>query len=67
MLEGERVYRPSPRGLMLIPLFVGALIRTLLPRTFTDHNAVVEKSFTGGFLTGAMPFLGLLRMPRLHD
>lgn len=43
--------------MMLIPLLIGALIRTLFPATFSVDNAVFSKSFTGGLLTGAIPLL----------
>jgi len=44
-----------PGGMMLLPLLIGAIIRTLLPHL--DKNVVFKSSFTGGLLTGAMPLL----------
>ncbi len=46
-----------PGGMMLFPLFIGAVIRTLVPTAFSGDDAVFQKSFTGGPLTGAIPLL----------
>jgi 2-keto-3-deoxygluconate permease len=42
---------------MLVPLCFGALLRTFFPHVFADTNTVFRTSFTGGLLTGAVPFL----------
>lgn len=44
-----------PGGMMLIPLLIGAIIRTFFPGIF-DMPAF-KSSFTGGLLTGAGPLL----------
>lgn len=46
-----------PGGMMLVPLFFGALLRTLFPHVFAADNTVFRTSFTGGLFTGAVPFL----------
>ncbi len=42
---------------MIVPLFIGALLRTLFPHIFDKGNTIFQTSFTGGLLTGAVPFL----------
>ena len=44
-----------PGGMMLIPLLIGAVIRTIFPAL--DKNPVFASSFTGGLFTGALPLL----------
>jgi 2-keto-3-deoxygluconate permease len=44
-----------PGGMMLIPLLIGAIIRTLFPSLFDLPS--FKSSFTGGLLTGAGPLL----------
>jgi 2-keto-3-deoxygluconate permease len=46
-----------PGGMMLVPLCIGALLRTLWPNLFASDNTLFRTSFTGGLLTGAVPFL----------
>ena len=46
-----------PGGMMIVPLFLGALLRTVFPHIFDKGNTVFQTSFTGGLLTGAVPFL----------
>lgn len=46
-----------PGGMMLVPLLVGAILRTVFPAVFAADNTVFRTSFTGGLLTGAVPFL----------
>lgn len=43
-----------PGGLMLVPLFLGATIRTFAPNTGKDFG-----SFTNGMLTGTVPILAV--------
>ncbi|MED2967327.1 2-keto-3-deoxygluconate permease [Bacillus subtilis] len=45
-----------PAGLMLVPLFIGSLIRTLFPEAFESQT--FTHSFTGGLLTGTTALLG---------
>lgn len=44
-----------PGGMMIIPLFLGAIIRTLVPSLF--QSTTFQSSFTGGLLTGILPLL----------
>lgn len=46
-----------PGGMMLLPLFFGGLLRTLFPHVFAADNTILRTSFTGGPMTGAVPFL----------
>ncbi|HEY0209400.1 2-keto-3-deoxygluconate transporter [Acerihabitans sp.] len=43
-----------PGGLMLVPLFIGALVNTFYP-----HAGAYLGSFTNGILTGTVPILGV--------
>jgi 2-keto-3-deoxygluconate permease len=43
--------------MMLVPLCIGALLRTFWPNVFASDNTIFRTSFTGGLLTGAVPFL----------
>ncbi|PLS06126.1 2-keto-3-deoxygluconate permease [Bacillus halotolerans] len=45
-----------PAGLMLVPLFIGSMIRTLFPEAFESQT--FTHSFTGGLLTGTTALLG---------
>lgn len=45
-----------PAGLMLVPLFIGSIVRTLFPDIF--ESEVFTHSFTGGLLTGTSALLG---------
>jgi 2-keto-3-deoxygluconate permease len=45
-----------PAGLMLVPLFIGSLVRTLFPEAF--ESQAFTHSFTGGLLTGTTALLG---------
>lgn len=44
-----------PGDMMIIPLFLGAIIRTIFPSLFT--LPAFKSSFTGGLLTGILPLL----------
>jgi 2-keto-3-deoxygluconate permease len=46
-----------PGGMMLVPLLLGALLRTLFPHIFGEGNVVFKTSFTGGLLTGSSALL----------
>lgn len=48
-----------PGGMMLVPLFFGAILRTVFPHVFANDNTIFRTSFTGGLLTGAVPFLAV--------
>jgi 2-keto-3-deoxygluconate permease len=48
-----------PGGMMLVPLLLGALLRTLFPHIFSDGNAIFRTSFTGGLLTSSAGFLAV--------
>ncbi len=43
-----------PGGMMIVPLFLGAIINTMLPNAASTFG-----SFTGALLTGALPILGV--------
>ena len=45
-----------PGGMMIIPLFLGAIIRTIFPG-FLDYEPF-KTSFTGGLFLGILPLLG---------
>jgi 2-keto-3-deoxygluconate permease len=45
-----------PAGLMLVPLLIGSLVRTLFPEVF--ESEAFTHSFTGGLLTGTTALLG---------
>lgn len=44
-----------PGGMMIVPLFLGAIIRTVFPSLF--QATAFKASFTGGLLTGILPLL----------
>lgn len=44
-----------PGGMMIVPLLIGAIIRTCFPGLFTLPE--FKSSFTGGLLTGTLPLL----------
>src|SRR5256714_9119684 len=50
----KRAIERVPGGMMIVPLFVGALIRTLAPGTPTFFG-----SFTGALFTGALSILAV--------
>lgn len=54
-MQLKRAIDKVPGGMMLIPLLIGAIIRTLFPHLGND--AVFKGSFTGGLFTGAMALL----------
>ncbi|MFC5651943.1 2-keto-3-deoxygluconate permease [Paenibacillus solisilvae] len=45
-----------PGGLMILPLFLGAILRTMFPNLADD--TIFKGSFTGGMMTGATALLG---------
>ncbi|MDI3317769.1 MAG: 2-keto-3-deoxygluconate permease [Bacillota bacterium] len=51
----KRSIERIPGGMMIVPLLLGAVIRTLFPGLFDDP--VFKSSFTGGLMTGALPLL----------
>ena len=50
----KRTIERVPGGMMIVPLFVGAILNTLAPNT-----AKVFGSFTGALFTGALPILAV--------
>lgn len=44
-----------PGGMMIVPLFLGAIIRTVFPELFKATS--FTNSFTGGLMTGILPLL----------
>ncbi|HEX9201628.1 MAG TPA: 2-keto-3-deoxygluconate permease [Acidobacteriaceae bacterium] len=53
-MQIKRTLERVPGGMMLIPLAIGATIKTLAP-----HTAVFFGSFTGALFTGALPILAV--------
>ena len=49
-----------PGGMMLIPLLIGAIIRTIFPHL--ADNAIFKSSFTGGLFMGTLPLLAVFFM-----
>lgn len=52
----KRAIERVPGGMMLLPLLLGAAMRTAFPGL--ANNDVFKSSFTGGLLTGALALLG---------
>ncbi|GEO24485.1 2-keto-3-deoxygluconate permease [Alicyclobacillus acidoterrestris] len=52
----KRFIDKIPGGMMIVPLFIGAIIRTIDPNMF--DNTVLQSSFTGGLLSGTSALLG---------
>ena len=50
----KRTIERIPGGMMIVPLFLGAIVSTLAPNT-----AKVFGSFTGALFTGALPILAV--------
>lgn len=48
-----------PGGMMLVPLLLGALLRTLFPHIFAEGNVIFRTSFTGGLLISSAGFLAV--------
>ncbi|MFF3102388.1 2-keto-3-deoxygluconate permease [Viridibacillus arvi] len=53
-MQIKKTIEKVPGGMMIIPLFLGAIINTLFPATATTLG-----SFTGALLTGALPILAV--------
>jgi 2-keto-3-deoxygluconate permease len=51
----KRALDKVPGGMMIIPLLIGAIIRTLFPHLI--DNTVFKGSFTGGLMTGSLALL----------
>ncbi|WP_067934476.1 2-keto-3-deoxygluconate permease [Alicyclobacillus kakegawensis] len=51
----KRAIDKVPGGMMLIPLLIGAILRTLFPNL--GDNTVFTSSFTGGLFTGTLALL----------
>ncbi len=56
MIHIKRAIERVPGGMMLVPLLLGAAMRTAFPGL--ANNDVFKSSFTGGLLTGALALLG---------
>lgn len=54
-MQLKRAIDKVPGGMMIIPLFIGAILRTFFPNMF--QNTVLNSSFTGGMLSGTLPLL----------
>ena len=50
----ERTVERIPGGMMIVPLFLGAIVNTLAPNTAKTFG-----SFTGALFTGALPILAV--------
>ena len=53
-MQIKRSIEKVPRGMMIIPLLIGAVINTFFP-----NGARFFGSFTGAWITGAMPLLAI--------
>ena len=54
-MQIRKTIEKVPGGMMLVPLLIGALIRTLYPALFNLPE--FKSSFTGGLMTGTLPLL----------
>lgn len=54
-MQIRRSIEKIPGGMMLVPLLIGAIIRTLFPSLFSLPE--FKSSFTGGLMTGTLPLL----------